>query len=339
MPLVRKRRAPENAEEDPSGPSSDDDEVSDGPTGSRQRRRSTSDADLDMDRSGNFTAAEGMTRIDGDGVDAAQLVKKLVRLALACEYARQPIRRQDIGSKVLGSNGRRFKVVFEGAQRVLKATFGMEMVELPVREKVTISQRRAAQRTDKASTTSKVWVLTSVLPDKYRLDERIVPPPKVPTSETEATYVGLYTFLISVIYMSGGSISESKLERYMKRTNADQHTPIDRTEKLLLRLCKEGYLVKVRDTSGGDEIVEYMVGPRGKIEVGVDGVVGVAKTVYGDMASDDIEDKVRRSMGIDEGKRQKPRGRNMRQEDDDEDGDEDSSQTPRGSRGDADDDD
>ena len=71
------------------------------------------------------------------------MVKKLVRLALACEYARINIRREDIRSKVLGSDGsRQFKVVFEQAQRVLANTFGMTMVELPVREKTTISQRR-----------------------------------------------------------------------------------------------------------------------------------------------------------------------------------------------------
>lgn len=71
------------------------------------------------------------------------MVKKLVRLALASEYSRIPIRRADIGTKVLGEGGsRQFKNVFEGAQRELLRTFGMQMVELPAKEKVTISQRR-----------------------------------------------------------------------------------------------------------------------------------------------------------------------------------------------------
>ena len=34
-----------------------------------------------------------------DGTSQEQMVKKMVRLALACEYARQPIRRADIGAK------------------------------------------------------------------------------------------------------------------------------------------------------------------------------------------------------------------------------------------------
>lgn len=71
------------------------------------------------------------------------LVQKMVRLALASEYARLPIRRADISAKVLGEQGsRQFKTVFESAQRELRSKFGMEMTELPAREKVTITQRR-----------------------------------------------------------------------------------------------------------------------------------------------------------------------------------------------------
>lgn len=71
------------------------------------------------------------------------MVKKLVRLALASEYSRQPIRRNDISLKVLGEQGsRQFKNVFSMAQKELKERFGMQMAEQPVKEKVTISQRR-----------------------------------------------------------------------------------------------------------------------------------------------------------------------------------------------------
>jgi melanoma-associated antigen len=71
------------------------------------------------------------------------MVKKMVRLALGCEYQRRPIRRADISEKVLGTGGtRRFKEVFNQAQVQLRAVFGMEMVELPAREKTTLAQRR-----------------------------------------------------------------------------------------------------------------------------------------------------------------------------------------------------
>lgn len=70
------------------------------------------------------------------------MVKKLVRLALACEYQRRPIRRTEISEKVLGDNGRQFKAVWARAQDQLSHVFGMEMFELPAREKVTLQQKR-----------------------------------------------------------------------------------------------------------------------------------------------------------------------------------------------------
>lgn len=58
----------------------------------------------------------------------------MVRLALASEYSRQPIRRKDISTKVLGEQGtRQFKPVFEKAQKELRYRFGMEMVEQPAK--------------------------------------------------------------------------------------------------------------------------------------------------------------------------------------------------------------
>ncbi len=108
--------------------------------------------------------------MDGDAVDAEagasgheQMVKKLVRLALASEYSRAPVRRADITAKgapqllctlrlsgvlikitiVMAPNtGRQFKQIFEEAQQRLRDVFGMELTELPQREKVTVAQKR-----------------------------------------------------------------------------------------------------------------------------------------------------------------------------------------------------
>jgi melanoma-associated antigen len=70
--------------------------------------------------------------------NALQDLKKrainLVRLALFHEQRRQPLRRDEISKKVMGSQrGGAFKVVFEEAQSILRRTFGMELVELPTR--------------------------------------------------------------------------------------------------------------------------------------------------------------------------------------------------------------
>lgn len=144
----------------------------------------------------------------------------------------------------------------------------------------------------------------STLPPPFRTPE-ILPPSKAPTSFLDSTYTALYTFIVSVITLSGGSILEQKLDRYLKRTNIEQYTPIDRTDRLLQRLCKEGYLVRNREMDGGEEVIEYMVGPRGKIEVGESGVSGLVRKVYGRNtpsdgdanANDDFEARLARSVG------------------------------------------
>jgi melanoma-associated antigen len=96
----------------------------------------------DSDNEGASAVSEPETQTQpANGVET--MVKKMVRLALSCEYSRLPIRRGDISTKVLGeAGGRQFKFVFERAQVELRTKFGMQMEELPSREKFTISQRR-----------------------------------------------------------------------------------------------------------------------------------------------------------------------------------------------------
>ncbi|CAG8310826.1 unnamed protein product [Penicillium salamii] len=238
------------------------------------------------------------------------MVKKMVRLALASEYSRMVIRRPDISAKVLGEQGTgEFKLVFEQAQRELRSKFGMEMTELPAREKATVAQRRAAQKTEKPSST-KSWIVTSTLPPAYRTPS-ILAPTKTPSLFAESAYTGIYTFIIALITLNGGSLAEQKLDRYLARTNAEISTPLERTDKLLQRLCKEGYLVKTREMDGGEEIIEYILGPRGKVEVGTGAVAGMVRTVYGKEVPPnsgmseferseiaDFEGRLARSLGI-----------------------------------------
>ncbi|KAL4811493.1 MAGE family-domain-containing protein [Aspergillus unguis] len=243
----------------------------------RQRARASPNESEDGSDGSNFRAPRSTD----------VMVKKLVRLALSSEYSRQPIRRVDISNKVLGEQGsRQFKMVFEEAQRILADTFGMHLAELPGKEKVTVQQRRAAQKVERSSSTNKSWILTSTLPAKYRKQD-ILRPTRGPM---ESAYTGLYTFIISLILLNGGTLQEQKLERYLTRVNAETYTPIDRTDRFLQRLCKEGYLLRNRESDGGEEIIEYMVGPRGKVEVGARGVAGLVREVYGKQAMTEDND-------------------------------------------------
>jgi hypothetical protein len=140
-------------------------------------------------------------------------------------------------------------------------------------------------------------VLVSTLPAKYRVPA-IVAPSAAPTEEAESAYVGLYTFVVSLVYLTGGMLPEAALDRFLRRANADQTTPVDRTEKLLQRMIKDGYVTKVKDSSSGEEKVDYVVGPRGKVEVGETGVAQFVKNVWGEDDADGLETRIARTLTL-----------------------------------------
>lgn len=176
------------------------------------------------------------------------------------------------------------------------------MTELPQKEKVTVSQKRAAQRTQNSlSSSSKSYILTSTIPASLRTPA-ILPPPAIPTSASESAYVGLYTFVLSLIYLSPGqSIPESRLEKQLKRVNADNYVLSgEKTETVIKRMEKQGYIVRVRERDGGgEETVDFVVGPRGKAEVGEKGVAGLVRKVWGKRGTekDELENRLVRSLG------------------------------------------
>lgn len=200
------------------------------------------------------------------------------------------------------NTGRQFKHVFSDAQDQLRTVFGMEMTELPQKEKVTVSQKRTAARSGtQSSSSSKAWILTSTLSARYR-QPKILSPPQIPSTSAEASYVGLTTFVLTLIYLSpSSSIAEARLEKHMKRMNADNYVLSGKkTEKVLKRMEREQYIIKVKEKDGGgEESVDYVIGPRGRIEVGERGVAGLVRKVYGkkDAEADELERRLVRSLG------------------------------------------
>jgi len=288
MPRTLKRRSDAISQDAEASPSAS-------PQPPRRRRRSTSTSSSSAsDAEESSPETQSMSR-------ETALVKKLVRLALSTEYSRTPLRRSDISKVFTDAHSRQFKPVFASAQKILRETFGMQLVELPSREKTTLKDRRTqatqnAARREKESqkdtqskapngsntSGSKSWILTSTLPAAYKHSPIITTPTRAPSQFAESTYTALYTFILSLIYLNNGAIPENKLERYLKRVNADEFTPLDMSlEKLLAKMSREGYMEKRRDTSTGEEVVEWVVGPRGKVEVGAKGVAGLVKSVYG----------------------------------------------------------
>lgn len=208
------------------------------------------------------------------------------------------------------------------------------MTELPIKDKVTISQKRAAQKSQQA-TSSKAYILTSTLPQSMRIPT-ILAPPKIPNQASESSYTGFYTLIVSVILLSTGQrISEGKLNKYLQKCNAQDYCCGDKTEKMLKRMEKEGYIVKIRERDpGGEENIDYVVGPRGKVEVGERGAAALVKNVYGkqDVEMDELEDKLEKSLGVGTFKRHRRREPTENARSEDETSEDQASEDSRSSR-------
>ncbi|KAF2637317.1 MAGE-domain-containing protein [Massarina eburnea CBS 473.64] len=289
MPAIsRKRRAP----------TEDEDDI---PTPTQKQRNGGLQAETPVDEDDEIDEAEE----EGEGSGSiAQLSKALVRYALACEYSRTPIKRPEVAQKVLGTHTRKFRAVFEAANSQLMDVFGMQMEELAKSENVTMKQKKRAVASEGASKSTNTWVLKNILPDQYRTPDIINPGREPPQEEpdVEAAYTGFCTVVISLICLSEGRLSDGKLDRYLRRLNADQKTPMDSTEKVLLRMAKEGYIIKIKESSNGEETVDYMVGPRGKIQVDMEAVADFVRAMFGTV-TEDLEQRLKRSLrlGDDEG--------------------------------------
>lgn len=79
----------------------------------------------------------------------------------------------------------------------------------------------------------------------------------------------------------------------------DETSPSEKTEIVLQRMIKQGYLVKVVEAKGAgdDDSTTWHIGPRGKVEVGVESIAAVVRTVYGG-STDELEKKLQTSLKV-----------------------------------------
>ncbi|KIK95751.1 hypothetical protein PAXRUDRAFT_826703 [Paxillus rubicundulus Ve08.2h10] len=225
----------------------------------RGGKRAAAEEDDDDDDEGRGEGDQGDHEMDIDSTQArradgeADLDRKasdLVRLALFTEHKRVPLRREEINKKVLSSNTRSFNVVFEKAQRLLRKTFAMELVELQSR---SFREQDPAAGDDLHNATgvkkkaaavgSKTYILRSILDisvieqaaltDERLLEEQITEGPDdedededIPrnygsiiswSTADQLAALGLLHVVLALILVSGRSISELELRGNLKR--------------------------------------------------------------------------------------------------------------------------
>lgn len=165
-----------------------------------------------------------------------------------------------------------------------------------------------SQTQSQKETSSNTYVLTSVLPENYTTPA-IIAPSKVGSADGEASYIALYTTIIAIITLSGGSLSEPRLRRYLTRLNvvenmpsmnpSDETSPSERTDSVLQRMIKQGYLLKVTEarSAGDEDATNWYIGPRGKVEADNEVIAAFVRTVYGG-SNEELEGKIQASLKV-----------------------------------------
>lgn len=160
-----------------------------------------------------------------------------------------------------------------------------------------ITEANARKAASSSTASSRQYILVSTLPPEFKT-QSIVAPSRIPSTPEEAAYIGFYTMVISLVVLNGGELSDTKLRRYLTRLNAGQNLPIDKTDNVLQKIVRQGYVDKVVEKSEGDEdAVTWCIGSRGKVEVPPECIAAVVKEVWGELP-DDFDKKLRRSLGV-----------------------------------------
>lgn len=95
-----------------------------------------------------------------------------------------------------------------------------------------------------------------------------------------------------------GTISDSKFTSILKKLEADENLPMDKTALIVKKMLQQNYISRTVEKTADEEIIEWRVGPRGKVEIGTSGVQGLVREVYGENAPEDLEKRLDRSLGL-----------------------------------------
>ncbi|KAK9237655.1 MAGE family-domain-containing protein [Lipomyces kononenkoae] len=269
----------------------------------QQRRRNRQEEDAPSARSAGSSNVEAAdvsivdnSRIDGSATDVvgdeiARMAKRLVRLALVGEQARNPLRRTTVNEKVLEASHRRdFAHVFWESQNLLTSILGMKLVELPTRSvPVRGTKKRGRLAKPPSSSSSKSYILTSTLPEPFRKLDVLKP-----RNQGDAVYNGIVTTVCSIILLSGGQITSAALMKHLRTLSIHKDTPLggQSTEDVLKLMLKHLYLEREKedDTMGldtGDSVWTYSIGPRAMVELSEGAVIDFAVSVYGTHANNE----------------------------------------------------
>ncbi|CAO3647651.1 unnamed protein product [Cunninghamella echinulata] len=236
---------------------------------SKRARISQSVNEIQQEFSSQLTSQD----ISGDHSheEMERKAKELVRYALACEFKKIIIRKEDINKKILQGYSRQFKRVFTIAQTILYDIFGMALIEIPAKERmkpVSASAAISSQNPSEAITklpSSNTYILCNAL--NQHVDASSV----IHYTETEYANMGLLYLILSLIFVNERIISEGDLKKYLNKVGVPSTSnTFGDLEKLISTYTKQGYLYRVKrteNTANNEPEWDYQWGPRAKVEL------------------------------------------------------------------------
>ncbi|KAI9594706.1 MAGE family-domain-containing protein [Syncephalis fuscata] len=224
-------------------------------------------------------------------------VKDFVRLALCSERRRVPLKRGDISEKVLMEHSRAFQLIYERAQIQLREVFGMELIELPTKEKshkigVSASRRAVVNR---EKTSSNTFILRSILPKELRRENLI-------DWREDTAFYGFTLTVLSLIYVNERRLTEDQLRPLLKRLGVTDrtHPQLESLDAALLRMSKIKYLDRLvigPDSQAEPSAIEYRWGPRAKVEVAEEELIDFITEIFGEQAPAGLAESAKRASG------------------------------------------
>jgi hypothetical protein len=193
--------------------------------------------------------------MEAEGIVSEEAVSSLIRLALACEVSKRPLRREDVISLILGESGsRNFRPLLNEANIRLRQVFSMQLVPLPTNSRsvstLTVAGRKAAtsKKTDQQSLNS--YILLSVegrpVGKFHRQPERLA----------------ILATILSLVNLSeNAAVQEDVLLEKLSLLSITPSTfPL---ADYLSELRRQKY---INVTKNEERVDVYQVGPRGQLE-------------------------------------------------------------------------
>ncbi|ORY33002.1 MAGE-domain-containing protein [Rhizoclosmatium globosum] len=214
--------------------------------------------------------------------DSDRFVKAFVRIALASQQKRVPVKREDLVKTVLSQqNAKVFAAVFDRAQKVLRSVFALELVRLD--SKHSNRRKDPKAKAQKEPTVRQEYILRSILP-KHHQDfvASIIPvdddkTAKILSCELFSAWCLLRSVWFRLFNQTIHNLTQSQIDLLYKHLETlgiyrnRTHPVFQKIEDVIASFVKEEYLDKLKNDETAQQqnagsAEDYQWGPRAKVE-------------------------------------------------------------------------